>query len=106
MRVSVESWSKTLIELSNGTLFLSSFSTELKISVLNLVFKKDGPLKTKTNWLVSVLPVVSNFFAILHKQMSLSVKNFLCRFPCGYNKNIHHTASAVITIRKLKNCRR
>lgn len=45
--------------------FLSSFSTELKISVLSLVFEKDGALKTKNYSLVSVLPVVSKIFTIL-----------------------------------------
>ena len=50
----------------------SSFPTELKVADVSPVFREDGQFKTKPFRLVSVLPVVSNFFErLLHKQMSL-----------------------------------
>lgn len=74
LRASKQSCWETLAQLSSITLLTYSFPTELKVSDVNPVFKKDGSLKTKNSRSVCMLPVVSKIFErLLHKQISLHV---------------------------------
>ena len=75
---------------------ISSFPTELKVTDVSPVFKKDDPLKTKNYRLVSVLPFVSKIFErLLHKQMSLHIDRFLSPYLCSYRKRFSTQQSLI-----------
>ena len=81
----------------------SSFPTELKVSDVSPVLKKDDALKTKNYKPVSVLPVVSKIFErLMYKQMSLHVDRFLSPFLCGYRKGFSTQQALMSLLEKWK----
>ena len=82
MKASIESCSEVLTKLFNNTILTSNFPDKLKVADVSPIFKKDDPQKSKNYRPVSVLPVVSKVFErVLHRQMSLHVKN-ICHHIC------------------------
>ena len=90
LKDSIESCSEVLTKLFNNTILTSNFPDKLKVADVSPIFKKDDPQKSKNYRPVSVLPVVSKIFKrLLHKQMSLHVKEYLLYlspYLCGYGK--------------------
>ena len=87
LKDSIESCSEVLTKLFNNTILTSNFPDKLKVADVSPIFKKDDPQKSKNYRPVSVLPVVSKIFKrLLHKQMSLHVKEYLSPYLCGYGK--------------------
>ena len=87
MKDSIESCSEVLTKLFNNTILTCNFPDKLWVADVSPIFKKDDPQKSKNYRPVSVLPVVSKIFKrLLHKQMSLHVKEYLLPYLCGYGK--------------------
>ena len=81
----------------------STFPTELEISDVSSVFKKDDPLKTKNYRPVSMLPVVSKIFERhLHKKMSLHVDRFVSPYLCGYREEFSTQQALISLLEKWK----
>ena len=70
----------------------------LKLAAITTVYKKNDPLD-KTNYRpVSILPVVTNFFArIMQKQINYFIISFLSSYLCGYRKGFN-TQHALLTL--------
>ena len=104
MKATIESCSEVLTKLFNNTILTSDFPDKLKVVDVSPIFKKDDPQKSKNYRPASVLSVVYKVFErLLHKQMSLLVKEYLSAYLCGYRKGFSTKQALLSLLERWKN---